>query len=405
MTVNPVAVIRYQYDNHLGSASLELDENANIISYEEYHPFGTTSYRSGRTETETSQKRYKYVGKERDEETGLYYYGFRYYAAWLCRFVSVDPLQFEYPQLTPYQYAGNKPITYMDIEGLQAEGDEKLGLTTVECNPEPSEAGALKYIGTLYISEKATETTMNVVYKSTAEAGARSGFSWGKLFKGGLISLACAITFELFSSTNDSYTFEELEEQHFGDHVPEDFRNSAKNVELFLNEARRQGVIPYVNTDFAEEFDWDDDSDEYEYFYRAVGQRELMITGGTLQHRLDEKGEFRDEGPWIATNPACVMNRRSFVYNKNHIRKYDYIIRYKVPKGTREYLEENALDANKPGENDLIMKRAIATGKLIRKIEKKGTPIESVNYNFPGMAGNIHFNKKIKGIFIVPIIK
>ncbi|MCT4647880.1 MAG: GH-E family nuclease [Carboxylicivirga sp.] len=119
LTVNPVAIIRYQYDNHLGSASLELDETADIISYEEYHPFGTTSYRSGRTETETSQKRYKYVGKERDEETGLYYYGFRYYAAWLCRFVSVDPLQFEYPHYTPFQYAGNKPITYIDLDGLE----------------------------------------------------------------------------------------------------------------------------------------------------------------------------------------------------------------------------------------------------------------------------------------------
>ncbi len=47
--------IRYQYDNHLGSASLELDHNASIVSYEEYHPFGTTSYRSGRTETEKRQ--------------------------------------------------------------------------------------------------------------------------------------------------------------------------------------------------------------------------------------------------------------------------------------------------------------------------------------------------------------
>ncbi|WP_320019771.1 RHS repeat-associated core domain-containing protein [Labilibaculum manganireducens] len=119
MTVNPAAIIRCQYSNHLGSASLELDETADIISYEEYHPFGTTSYRSGRTETETSQKRYKYVGKERDEETGLYYYGFRYYAAWLCRFVSVDPLQFDYPHYTPFQYAGNKPITYIDLDGLE----------------------------------------------------------------------------------------------------------------------------------------------------------------------------------------------------------------------------------------------------------------------------------------------
>jgi RHS repeat-associated protein len=110
-------VIRYQYDNHLGSACLELDETGQIISYEEYHPFGTTSYRSGRTEIEVSLKRYKYCGKERDEETGLYYYGMRYYAAWLCRFVSVDPLQFKYPYYTPYQYAGNKPITFIDLDG------------------------------------------------------------------------------------------------------------------------------------------------------------------------------------------------------------------------------------------------------------------------------------------------
>jgi len=120
-TITPVVTIRYQYDNHLGSACLELDENASIISYEEYHPFGTTSYRSGRTQTEVSLKRYKYCGKERDEETGLYYYGMRYYAAWICRFVSVDPLQFKYPHYTPYQYAGNKPISYIDLDG----GEEK----------------------------------------------------------------------------------------------------------------------------------------------------------------------------------------------------------------------------------------------------------------------------------------
>ncbi|MBN2777894.1 MAG: hypothetical protein JXR36_09635 [Bacteroidales bacterium] len=111
--------LRYQYSNHIGSACLELDGSAAIISYEEYHPFGTTSYRSGRNEVDVSLKRYKYVGKERDEETGLYYYGARYYAAWIARFVSVDPLQHEYPHYTPYQYAGNKPITYIDLDGLE----------------------------------------------------------------------------------------------------------------------------------------------------------------------------------------------------------------------------------------------------------------------------------------------
>ena len=128
----PVVSIRYQYDNHLGSASLELDQNAAIISYEEYHPFGTTSYRSGRTETEVALKRYKYVGKERDEETGLYYYGARYYAAWIARFVSVDPLQFDYSELTPYQYSSNRPITGLDIDGLEFYNPNEVRIKIID---------------------------------------------------------------------------------------------------------------------------------------------------------------------------------------------------------------------------------------------------------------------------------
>ena len=114
-------VVRYQYDNHLGSASLELDQNAAIISYEEYHPFGTTSYRSGRTEIEVSLKRYKYVGKERDEETGLYYYGARYYASWIARFISTDPMKAERTWVTPYNYVQNNPINRIDPTGMLDE--------------------------------------------------------------------------------------------------------------------------------------------------------------------------------------------------------------------------------------------------------------------------------------------
>ena len=42
----PAQLIRYQFGNHLGSASLELDEQAQIISYEEYTPYGSTSYQA-----------------------------------------------------------------------------------------------------------------------------------------------------------------------------------------------------------------------------------------------------------------------------------------------------------------------------------------------------------------------
>ena len=123
-------VTRYQYTNHLDSASLELDENALVLSYEEYHPFGTTSYSMHTNDSEVSQKRYKYVHKERDDETGLYYYGARYYAAWLCRFVSVDPLKDKYPFYTTYQYTGNNPITFTDLDGKETTPNEVTNVGT-----------------------------------------------------------------------------------------------------------------------------------------------------------------------------------------------------------------------------------------------------------------------------------
>jgi RHS repeat-associated protein len=63
------------------------------------------------------------VGKERDDNTGLDYYGARYYASWMCRFVSVDGLKDEYPFYTVYQYAGNKPVIGIDIDGRESSSD------------------------------------------------------------------------------------------------------------------------------------------------------------------------------------------------------------------------------------------------------------------------------------------
>ena len=87
----PPELIRYQFGNHLGSASLELDGQAQIVSYEEYTPYGSTSYQAVRSQTETA-KRYRYTGKERDEESGLNYHSARYYAPWIARWTSCDPL-------------------------------------------------------------------------------------------------------------------------------------------------------------------------------------------------------------------------------------------------------------------------------------------------------------------------
>ena len=116
----PRQLIRYQFGNHLGSASLELDEQAQIISYEEYAPYGSTTYQAVRSQTETP-KRYRYTGKERDEESGLYYHGARYYAPWLGRWTSVDPSGLR-DGTNVYAYVKNNPTNYSDPTGLLSWG-------------------------------------------------------------------------------------------------------------------------------------------------------------------------------------------------------------------------------------------------------------------------------------------
>jgi RHS repeat-associated protein len=116
----PSTLTRYQLGNQLGSAVLELDENAAIISYEEYYPYGSTSFQSGRSAAEVSLKRYRYTGKERDEESGFYYHGARYYAPWLGRWTAVDPLGAS-PRSSQYLYVRANPVGNTDPTGLFEE--------------------------------------------------------------------------------------------------------------------------------------------------------------------------------------------------------------------------------------------------------------------------------------------
>ncbi|GAB4004805.1 hypothetical protein GCM10029992_50860 [Glycomyces albus] len=111
-------VARYQYGNHIGSATLETDEDGQAISYEEYHPYGSTAYRSSRPGTDHSLKRYRFHGKERDDETGLHYFGARYYAAWLGRWISPDPIG-NAGGANLYRYCSNDPVGHIDPNGAQ----------------------------------------------------------------------------------------------------------------------------------------------------------------------------------------------------------------------------------------------------------------------------------------------
>ncbi|TAE51786.1 MAG: hypothetical protein EAY69_00060, partial [Cytophagales bacterium] len=97
--------------------------SADIKTYTDYYAFGMEMV--GRNWSESEAYRQGYNGKENDKDfgEGVQDYGFRIYDNQIAKFLSVDPLTKDYPWYTPYQFAGNKCIMFVDIDGLE-EGYE-----------------------------------------------------------------------------------------------------------------------------------------------------------------------------------------------------------------------------------------------------------------------------------------
>lgn len=108
--------LRYSLNDHLGSSTLELDHKVGVLTREHYYPFGGTACWAGRSALVARYKTIRYSGKERDA-TGLYYYGYRYYAPWIQRWIAADPAR-DIDGLNVYLFCANNPATYQDASGL-----------------------------------------------------------------------------------------------------------------------------------------------------------------------------------------------------------------------------------------------------------------------------------------------
>jgi RHS repeat-associated protein len=111
------AKVHYHLTTHQGSCALELDAAGRVMSYEEFFPYGGTAFVAGDDTREVNRREYRYCGKECDDFTGLYCYGYRYYAPWIGRWLSPDPIG-RADDLNLYQFVLGDPIGNVDDDGL-----------------------------------------------------------------------------------------------------------------------------------------------------------------------------------------------------------------------------------------------------------------------------------------------
>ncbi len=113
--------VHYLIDNQLGSTRLELDATADVISYEEYFPYGGTSFIAGDQLRDVGLKEYRFQGKLRDDVTGFYAFMYRYYVPWIGHWLSPDPAG-PIDGANLYAFVQGNPIRFTDAAGLATGG-------------------------------------------------------------------------------------------------------------------------------------------------------------------------------------------------------------------------------------------------------------------------------------------
>jgi RHS repeat-associated protein len=166
--------------DHLGSSNAVLDSGGALINREEFTPYGETSFGS------FARKRYRFTGKERDEESGFNYHSARYYAPWTGRWLSPDRSTLM-DGTALYTYARSNPILYRDPTGTQGDVPKEV----------------LTFLRLIQRYYSANLSLVSAVTRSDSEAGILAG----QLTEGMLKSLfgadaAGAVPYSRYSRVN-----------------------------------------------------------------------------------------------------------------------------------------------------------------------------------------------------------
>ena len=197
----------YYLKDHLGNVKMTLSSTGSIYTWNDYYPFGESM--PGRNVFEAGpDTRYQYTSKERDTETGLDYFGARYYDSWSGRWYSVDPMSGKYPTLSPYTYTADNPVTLIDPHG---DTISTFGLTNEQLKQWNAEVAAgmkSKDFAKVYSELQSSTAKYSVVIGKAVKENAGGDFkpnAEGKLHTGGIVTLTPGAVRSLVSISHELY--------------------------------------------------------------------------------------------------------------------------------------------------------------------------------------------------------
>ncbi|MDQ8142916.1 RHS repeat-associated core domain-containing protein [Chryseobacterium sp. CFS15] len=160
----------YQYKDHLGNARVSFGKNnfgvLEITDANDYYPFGMNHLKTGNAFFGGSYKDYKYNGKEL-QESGMYDYGARFYMPDIGRWGVVDPLAEIYNNSSPFNYAANNPILFIDPDGRGTESTHTDKFGNVVAVYNDGDLGVYRHEG----NSEETKQELNQKYSKNNTSG------------------------------------------------------------------------------------------------------------------------------------------------------------------------------------------------------------------------------------------
>lgn len=315
------ATVYYYFEDHLGTSRVMVQAGQNTACYEaDFYPFG-----GERLITNACSQNYKFTGKERDSETGNDYFGARFYASNLGRFLSPDPLLNSGQPWAPqswnrYSYTVNNPLRYIDPTGLFTWRPSGCNYADTKCQ-EIYRENQEKFRQALRNLEKATdrynlgsreykrlEAAAKAYGKEGEETGVMVGFGslTGDAAGGVTVSadeagnLSFAVTFDMSKiSGGDAFA---IDTGHEGTHVADirnplyadprttlsDFQREFRGYETSVWVARSLG---FATLSYGRVQVWNRS-------WSKVDQRDAAITRYLTTREQNPLPETRPHNPW-----------------------------------------------------------------------------------------------------------
>ncbi|TAE48129.1 MAG: hypothetical protein EAY69_05600, partial [Cytophagales bacterium] len=270
-------------------------------TYTDYYAFGMEMV--GRNWSEGEAYRQGYNGKENDKDfgEGVQDYGMRVSDTQTCRFFSVDPLTQDYPWYTPYQFAGNKCIMYVDIDGLEEGTNVPINLLRI---PLPTIAPPAMRLGVGGNGQRGTATqfqrTAAVTYKVFVN-----------------ISLPPLSEYQY----NNASTLKET-----GVYQPySSYEDYLKQYNSLLKEGQRKQILDELN-------EKDDDVNKFVRIYKAPpkGKGQLWLVEGFKQEDFPTDPPYKNGTAYFAApNDRSIAQEYAQVYGEG-------ILEIIIPKNVYE---------------------------------------------------------------------